>query len=93
MLPPAPVEEARVHAVEVCSKQRSLVAARTGSDFDDRGPIIERIGRNEQWLELALGLLDALLRTCDFRTRLSGELFVVNDNELARLRELVIEFL
>lgn len=40
-------------------------------------------------LDLSDGLVDAL----DLRARLGRELGVVNDNELARLRELVIEFL
>ena len=93
MLPPSPIQEARVHAIEVCSKERRLIAARTGADFDDRRTIVERIRRNEQWLELTLELLDALFRARDLRARLSGELFVVNENELACLRELVIEFL
>ena len=93
MLPPSPIQEARVHAIEVCSKERGLIAARTGADFDDRRTIVEWIRRNEQWLELALELLDALFRARDLRARLSGELFVVNENELACLRELVIEFL
>jgi hypothetical protein len=93
VLPAATIEEAGVHAVEVCGKQRSLISAGAWADFDDRRTIVERIRRNEKRFQLTLELLDGLLCPRDFGTRLSGELCVVNDNELARLRELVIEFL
>jgi hypothetical protein len=66
MLPTTTIKEARVHAIEVCGKERSLVAAGARADFDDRGAIVERIRRHEQWLELALNLLDALLGSFDF---------------------------
>jgi hypothetical protein len=91
VLPATPIEKARVHAIQICGKQRSLIATGTRADLDDRGSVVERIGGNEQRFELTLEPIDTLLCPLHFRTRLSSELFVVNKNELARLRELVIE--
>jgi hypothetical protein len=92
VLPPAAIEESRVHAVEVRREQRRFVSASTRPYLDNSRAIVERIGWNEQRLELALDFRLRLFHPCDFRTRFGCQLGVVNDNELARLRELVIEF-
>ena len=81
-----------IHAKQVGGEQSGLVAAGPWTNFDDRGPIVERVRGDEERLELALYLGDRQFGPLDFGARFSGHLSVVNDNELARLRELVIEF-
>jgi len=93
VLPPATIEEAGVHPVEVGSEESSLVTTGAGPDLDDGGAVIQGVGRHEQRLELSLDLGLLLLDALDFCAGLGSHLCVVNDNELARLRELVIEFL
>src|SRR5688500_3863955 len=88
-LPPALLREARVHAKEIAGEDRGLVAAGARADLDDGGPVVERIGRHEHGLELALEVLELLLELLDLGARLRGHLRVVNGNELARLHELV----
>ena len=93
MLPAAPVEETRVHAVQVRGEQRRLVATGAWSNLYDRRPVVQRIRWDEHRLEVALDVGYCGVDAFDFRARFGGQLGVVNDNELARLRELVIEFL
>ena len=86
--------EARVHAEEIGGEQRGLVAAGAGAKLDDRVAVVERIARDEQRRERALERRrwSASSRSTS-RRGLGGHLGVVNRNELARLRELVLEFL
>src|SRR4029450_5089904 len=93
VLPAAAIEEARVHAVEIGRKERGFVAAGARTNFDDRRSIVERIRRNERWFEGVLHLPDGVFDAVDLGARFGRQLGVVNDNEVARLRELVIEFL
>src|SRR5215510_8879089 len=85
-------EKALIHAVEVRGEESGLVAARSGADFYDRVAIVERIAGNEERLEVLLELGDARLEVRLFGACLLGQLGVVNENELANLRELVFEF-
>jgi hypothetical protein len=79
--------------VEVGRKQGGLVSTGAGADFDDRRPVIERIGGNKEDLEAQLERGDGGLGAIDLGLGHRGHLRVVNANELARLRELVIETL
>ncbi len=85
-------EKTLIHAIEIGREQRRLVATRTGADLDDGVAIVEGIARNEERLELFLQLGDARLEARQFGARLLGHLWVVNENELAYLRELVFVF-
>ena len=74
-------------------KERSFVAAGAGANLDDRGAVIERIGGHEEGLELLFEARLLGFDAADFGPRFGGQLGVGNDNELARLRELVVEAL
>jgi hypothetical protein len=86
------LDVAGVHAIEIRGKQRGLVAAGAGADFDDRRPIVQRVVGNEEGAEVDFQLFDRRAKPLDFRFGLGGHLGVVNGNELACLRELVLEF-
>jgi hypothetical protein len=89
-LPALTLNEAGVHAVQIGREQRRLVAAGAGADLDDGVALVERILRDECRLQLGLERLDGRLEASDFGARFGGQLGVVNGNELARLRELVL---
>lgn len=91
--PPAvTLDEARVHAIEVCGEQGSLVASGAGTELDDGGAVVEWVVRYEQGLEIDLELRDRLLETRYLVPRFGCKLGFVNRNELTRLRELVFVF-
>ncbi len=90
MRQPAVLGVARVHAIEIGGEERGFIAAGTGADLDDCGPIVQRIARQKQRRELRLDVRDAFGEPRLFRARFRGHLRVVYGNELARLRELAL---
>src|SRR5690348_1561990 len=84
-----PREKSLVHPMEVSREERGLVTARARADLDDGITIVERITRDDERLERLLELRDARLEAGLLRACFVGELRVVNENELANLRELV----
>src|SRR5206468_480423 len=91
-LEPVACQKTLIHPIQVGGKERSLVSARTGTKLDDRVAIVQRIAGNDEWLELLLELPDAVLEARELGAGLVRHLGVVNENELANLRELVIVF-
>ena len=85
-----PLDVARVHAVQIRREQRRLVTTGAGANLDDRVTLIEWVLWNDERLELGLQLGGRLLEAFDLGAGLGGQLGVVNRNELARLRELVL---
>jgi hypothetical protein len=90
--PALPLAEAGVHAIEVRGEQRRFVAARAGPDLDDGVAVVERIARQERAQQRVLKLADLTFEPRDLGPHFGGELRVINGNELARLRELVLGF-
>ena len=88
--PAATLDVARVHAVEVRGEERGLVAAGARAELDDRRAVVERIARTEERLEGLLQPRHVGLQAHDLALRLVGELGVVNGNEPADIRELVL---
>lgn len=78
--------------MQIGGEKRRFIAARARADLDDRISVVERIARNDEWLQFFLELRDALLEAAQLGARLLGELGVVNENELTHLRELVFVF-
>jgi hypothetical protein len=91
--PPAPLDEARVHAHQVGREQRRLVAPGPGAHLDDARPVVERVPRDEQRLERALGAGDLVGEALDLAARLRRELGVVGAGELLGLGELALRAL
>jgi hypothetical protein len=91
--PPAPLDEARVHAHQVGREQRRLVAPGPGAHLDDARPVVERVPRDEQRLERALGAGDLVGEALDLAARLGRELGVVGAGELLGLGELALRAL
>ena len=85
-------EKTLIHAIQVGGEERCFIAAGTRTDLDDRVTVVERVTWDDERLDLFLELCDALLEAALLRTSLFGELRVVNENELAYLRELVFVF-
>jgi hypothetical protein len=85
------LDVAGVHAVEVGGEERRFVSPRAGADFHDRGPVIQRVRRDQQRLEFLVEPQLLGLDAGDFRSGFGRKLRVGNDNELARLRELVVQ--
>jgi hypothetical protein len=85
-----PLDVARVHAVQISREQGRLVTAGARANLDDGVALVERVLRNDERLELGLELGGRLLEAFDLVAGLGGQLGVVNRNELARLRELVL---
>src|SRR6185437_14913904 len=73
-------------------EEGGLVSAGSRANFDDGRAIIERIARQEERQQLSLERSDPRGEPILFRARFRGKLGVVNENELARLRELVLGF-
>jgi hypothetical protein len=89
--PSAPFDEPRVHALQVRREQRRLVATGAGAQLEDRGPVVERVARNEERHERLLDGLDFRGEAVRFRLRLRRELRIVAALEhLARLGELLL---
>jgi hypothetical protein len=76
--------------MQVGGEEGRLVAAGARADLDDRGAVVERVGGDEQRLQLPLELGDAGLEPELLGACFLGHLRVVNGNELAHLRELVL---
>jgi hypothetical protein len=91
--PPAPLDEAGVHAHQVGREQRRLVAPGPGAHLDDARPVVERVPRDEQRLERALGAGDLVGEALDLAARLGRELGVVGAGELLGLGELALRAL
>src|SRR6185503_14326345 len=87
-----PRQKALVHAIEVRGEEASFLASRPGANLDDRIAVVEGIARDEERFELLLDVGDLRFQSRLFRARLGGQIRVVNENELAYLRELVLEF-
>jgi hypothetical protein len=85
------IGKSRVHPKEIGGKERGFIAARSRPDFDDAVAIVERIARNEQRRDLLFDARDPLLESAHFGARFLRHFRVINGNELARLRELVIQ--
>jgi hypothetical protein len=89
-LPSLPLDVARVHPPELAGEQGGFVPAGAGADFDDAVAVVERIAREQERLELFLQLRDAGSEPPLLGARLGRHLRIVNANELACLRKLVI---
>ena len=63
-----------------------------GPDLDDGVAVFERVARQQCAEQRVLELRDFPLEVRHLGARLGGELGVINGNELARLRELVLRF-
>jgi hypothetical protein len=81
---------AHVHAREVGREEGGLIAARARPDLEDRRPVVERIARQEQWLELLVELGDLRREPSLFRARLRGELRIGAREEFTQLGELIL---
>src|SRR5436190_3000919 len=91
--PPRALDEPRIHAVEIGREQRGFVAARAGADLDDGVAVVQGIVREERGLESRLERRHRRLQLLDLASGLGGHLGVVNENELARVGELVLGLL
>ena len=89
-LPPFALDVARVHAEEFAGEERGLVAAGARADFDDAVAIVERIVREEQRFEFFFQRADGGRQAAEFGLGLGSHFGVVNADELADFRELVI---
>src|ERR687888_243317 len=76
--------------MEVRREQRGLVAPSAGADLDDGVAIVEWVARNQCRLQLLLDRGYGPRQPILFGARLTCQLGVVNENELANLRELVL---
>ena len=70
-LPALPFGVARIHAEKVTGKQRRLVAARAGADFEQHAALVVRVLRQQQFLQLDFQFRQARLGNGHF---LFGEL-------------------
>ena len=77
--------------MEVGREQRGLVSARAGADLDDAAAVVERVVREKRGADGSIEREQLGLEPLDLPARLLGELGVVNENELANLRELVLD--
>src|SRR6185369_6159506 len=91
--PARALDVARVHAVEIGREERGLVPTGAGADLDDRVAVVERVVREERGLQPRLEIGDAPLESIDLVSGLGRHLGVVNENELARIGELVLGLL
>jgi hypothetical protein len=82
-----------IHAEEVGSEDCRFVTASACADFDNRRAVVERVVRNERRLDERLELRNSVFDAGDFGARFVGHFRVINRNELACLRELVLESL
>jgi len=82
-------EKTLIHPEEIGCEQRGFIATSAGANLDDGVAVVERVAGDDERLELLLGRGDALLQPRLLSARLIRHLGVVNENELANLRELV----
>jgi hypothetical protein len=87
-----PLDVARVHPIEIGGKERRLIAARAGPDFDDRRPVIEGVVRDEDRAQVRLEPGDLGLQPFGLGARFGGYLGIVHRRELARFGELGLAF-
>jgi hypothetical protein len=81
-----------VHAMEVGREQRGLIATGAGSDFDNGWAIIEWVVRDEEGLELGLGLCRLFFKARHLGASDGRHLGIIGVDELARLAKLVVQF-
>jgi hypothetical protein len=78
------LRKARVHPLEVRGKQSCLVASGPRTDLDDRGPVIERIVRDEERLELLEDAFPGVGQSRRLRAGFGRHLRVVGLGQLLR---------
>ena len=76
-LPALLLGEARIHAEDFGGKERSLVAAGAGADFDDDVLLVVRIFGQEQDLQFFLDASDASLQPIELFLRVRPHLCVL----------------
>jgi hypothetical protein len=89
-LPPVTLDEPRVHAMQIERKKGGFVAARAGANLDDAVTLVERVARDEEGHDRALDARDRCLQPVLLSACFRGHLGIINANELAHLRELVL---
>ena len=83
-------EVAFVHAPEIGGEEGGFVATGAGADFNDRGTVVKRIARNEQWLERLVELGQSRLESGDLGLRFRGEIGVVAAGHLTGFFQLAL---